>query len=251
MKLQRIQQIENYVQQKGSVSLDELCSIFNVSKNTIRRDVNELEKRGILQKVYGGVTAVGNSLESFENRTIYKHSEKVQIGITAAALIKENDLIFIDSGTTTSQILQAVDPDLSFTLLTNNLDTINSAAKMINVQLILIGNSFKRETRSFVGIEDESALTKYNIEKAFMAATGISISNGLTNSDALESRIKKIIAKKAADVYLLADDSKFDKSTLFTYSSLGSLTGIITTRTIPQHYVDFCKTEDIQLLYSN
>ncbi|MBO0422481.1 DeoR/GlpR family DNA-binding transcription regulator [Enterococcus plantarum] len=251
MKLQRIQQIENYIQQQGSISLDELCHVFNVSKNTIRRDINELEKRGTIKKVYGGVVYVENNLVSFENRTIYNQTEKEQIGARAASLIKEEDLIYVDSGTTTSQILKHIDPELSFTLLTNNLDIINLAAAMKNVQLILIGNSYKRDTRSFVGIEDETIVTRYNINKAFMAATGVSITSGLTNSDLMEYRIKKMIVERTKDVYLLADSSKFDHSTLLTYSPLESIKGIVTSRDIPEEYVEFCNSHTIELLYSN
>ncbi|MGX7263334.1 DeoR/GlpR family DNA-binding transcription regulator [Enterococcus crotali] len=251
MKLQRIQQIENHIQQQGSISLDELCRVFNVSKNTIRRDINVLEKRGTLKKVYGGVVYVENNLVSFENRNIHNQKEKEAIGARAALLIEENDLIYIDSGTTTSQILNTVDPELPFTLLTNNLDIINLAAEMKNVQLILIGNSYKRKTRSFVGIEDEAVVTRYNINKAFMAATGVSITSGLTNSDLMEYRIKKMIVQRAKDIYLLADSSKFDHSTLLTYSPLESIKGIVTTRELPQTYVDFCDLHAIELLYSN
>ena len=251
MKLQRIQQIENHIQQQGSISLDELCRVFNVSKNTIRRDINELEKRGTLKKVYGGVVYVENNLVSFENRNIHNQKEKESIGARAALLIEENDLIYIDSGTTTSQILNNVDPELPFTLLTNNLDIINLAAAMNNVQLILIGNSYKRKTRSFVGIEDEAVVTRYNINKAFMAATGVSITSGLTNSDLMEYRIKKMIVQRAKDIYLLADSSKFDHSTLLTYSPLESIKGIVTTKELPQKYVDFCDLHTIKLLYSN
>ncbi|MDT2012143.1 DeoR/GlpR family DNA-binding transcription regulator [Carnobacterium divergens] len=248
MKLKRIQQVENYIQQQGSISLDELCSVFNVSKNTIRRDVNELEKRGTLRKVYGGVVAVENTLVPYENRTIQYQEEKEKIAAIASTLIKENDLIFIDSGTTTSQLLNAISPDLHFTVLTNSLDVVNLVAGMENIQLILIGNSYKAKTRSFVGVEDEELITKYNIGKAFMAATGVSISNGLTNSDLLEYRIKKMIVEKASDVYLLADGSKFNKSTLLTYAPLEKVDTIITTPNIPAEYQIFCQEQGINLL---
>ncbi|TFI74568.1 DeoR/GlpR family DNA-binding transcription regulator [Carnobacterium divergens] len=247
MKLKRIQQVENYIQQQGSISLDELCSVFNVSKNTIRRDVNELEKRGTLRKVYGGVVAVENTLVPYENRTIRYQEEKEKIATIASTLIEENDLIFIDSGTTTSQLLHAVSPELHFTVLTNSLDVVNLVASMENIQLILIGNSYKAKTRSFVGVEDEELITKYNIGKAFMAATGVSISNGLTNSDLLEYRIKKMIVEKASSVYLLADGSKFNKSTLLTYAPLEKVDAIITTPDIPMDYRTFCQEHQITL----
>ena len=250
MKEQRLQKIESYIYQHGSVSLEELCDIFDVSKNTIRRDIKKLVEHGTIKKVYGGVVATENSLLSFENRKFYNQDKKIQIGSKAAGLINENDIVFIDSGTTTCQMLPYVDNELSFTLLTNSLDVINAASTMPNVRLIIIGNTFKRKTRSFIGIDNETLIQHYNINKAFMAATGISLTNGLTNSDIMEYRIKKLISDKSKELILLVDDSKFDHSTLLTYSSLKDVNTLITNKNVPQDYIDFFRENNIALVYT-
>ena len=146
-------------------------------------------------------------------------------------------------------MLPYVDNELSFTLLTNSLDVINAASTMPNVRLIIIGNTFKRKTRSFIGIDNETLIQHYNINKAFMAATGISLTNGLTNSDIMEYRIKKLISDKSKELILLADDSKFDHSTLLTYSPLKDVNTLITNKNVPQDYIDFFKENNITLVY--
>lgn len=253
MKHIRLHEIEEYVNKNDTVSLVELSEKFDVSMNTIRRDVNVLEKNGVVKKVYGGVTSTAeHELTSYAFRNTKNLEAKQRIGKTAADLIEENDLIFIDSGTTTSLILNNVDENLSFTLLTNNLDVIIQASQNTNIELIVVGSRYQHKTRSFLktssGIEQPE---QFNISKAFMAATGISLRNGLTNSNFHEYEIKKAIASKANNLYVLADSSKFEKSTLLTYAPLTDADKIITDSHPSQDFVSFCDENDIELLISN
>ncbi|MBP2098472.1 DeoR/GlpR family DNA-binding transcription regulator [Enterococcus rivorum] len=239
MKISRLHQIEEYVYQHETVSLDELCEKFNVSKNTIRRDINFLAEKGVLEKVYGGVVAKSSTLKTFETRTVDNQDIKLHIAKFAGQFVEANDIIYIDSGTTTNNLLLDVDREMPFTLLTNNLDAINLATEFSNVQIILIGNTYKRATRSFINMAEDSTISKFNINKAFMAATGFSIRDGLSNSDPLEWEIKKQIVKRAQSIYLLADNSKFDKSALYSYASLNQLKGIVTNKPISEEYQQY------------
>ena len=250
MKLKRIEKIEEYIYKNGSVSLDELCDIFNVSKNTIRRDINYLEQSGILKKVYGGVLANKTSLIPFENRTIQNQEKKQSIAHLAASFIEENDLVFIDSGTTTCQMLEVIDNNRNFTILTNSLDIINAAATLTNIKLIIIGHTYKRETQSFVGIDEDATINRYNINKAFMSVTGVSIKHGLTNADMLETEIKKYVVNRAGELYLLADSSKFGKSTLLTYAELKDVKNIITNESLSTEFVSYCSVNSINIQYA-
>ncbi|AFJ64202.1 MULTISPECIES: DeoR/GlpR family DNA-binding transcription regulator [Bacillus] len=248
MKLMRIQEMEEYILKHGATSLDELCEVFNVSKNTVRRDINKLAEKGVIKKVYGGVTSAEKSvLVPFENRTIQHQDEKIKIARYASRFIEDHDLVFIDSGTTTKSMLETLDPDKNVTVLTNSLDIINAASSMKNIDLIIIGNNYKRKTRSFVGIDDPSTLNKYNINKAFMSATGTTITHGLTNSDLLEYEVKKRISEKANEVYLLADHSKFGKSTLLTYAPFDRLHSIVTSQHLDEEYTKYCQEHQIDI----
>ena len=218
----------------------------------IENYINLIIENGKVEKVYGGVKSLVNSeLVAFEHRHITNQTTKHHIAAAAATLIEDDDFIFIDSGTTTVGIIDQLPPNINITILTNSLDIINSASAFENIRLLLVGNTYKPETRSFVGLNIESIIGKYNISKAFMAASAVSIENGLTNSDLMEYDIKRNVVARATNIYLLVDHSKFDKSTLLTYAALEQIDGIITDQRLTAEYQQFCHTHHIDVIDTN
>lgn len=248
MKIKRINQIEQYVLNNNTVTLDKLTDIFNVSKNTIRRDVQELVERGRIKKVYGGVTANSNSLIPFDERQIKNSSAKNLIAKTACNFIKDGDIIFIDSGTTTLNMADFVKDKNNLTIITNNLNFITSCIKYDNLNIISTGGTLVRKTNSFAGIDSLNLLKKYNINKAFMATAGVSLTNGLTNSSPLESEIKRTAVKKSAEVFVLTDYSKFNVSSLVTYCNLSDIDYLITDKVPPSEYIELIKNNSVNLI---
>lgn len=248
MKSKRIDDIGELVQEKGNVSIKELCEIFGVSKNTIRRDIDELVRNGAVEKVYGGIRAIKNPLLPFEQRHDQQHLQKKKIGEVASTFIEDDDIIFIDSGTTTSQIMDHVRDDIRITILTNNLDVINQCTNKPNVTLFVMGSLYKQETRSFVDMDTNLQNVNFNINKAFIAATGVSIANGLTNSDPLEYEIKKLICSKTDNLFLLVDESKFGKSTLLTYCPLEKISVLITSGNVPHDIREFLEEHEADIM---
>ena len=247
MKTHRIKNVEEYILKNESVSLDKLCDVFKVSKNTIRRDIKELLEKGKIKKIYGGVKINQKKLVPFEERNIKNHAEKKVTAEIAAAYINDGDIIFIDSGTTTMWLIDYL-KNKNITILTNNLSAIVSALPYPNLNIISLGGTLKRKTNSFVGNSTSLVLKDYNISKAFMAATGISIARGATNSSVEEYELKKLIVEKSDEIFLLVDSSKFDSISLMTYSPLENLDYIITNKTPPKKYTDFFKKNKINLL---
>ena len=248
MKTHRIKNVEEYILKNESVSLDKLCDVFKVSKNTIRRDIKELLEKGKIKKIYGGVTINQKKLVPFEERNIKNHAEKKAAAEIAAAYINDGDIIFIDSGTTTMWLIDYLKNKNNITILTNNLSAIVSALPYPNLNIISLGGTLKRKTNSFVGNSTSLVLKDYNISKAFMAATGISIARGATNSSVEEYELKKLIVEKSDEIFLLVDSSKFDIISLMTYSPLENLDYIITNKTPPKKYTDFFRKNKINLL---
>ncbi len=138
--------------------------------------------------------------------------------------------------------------EFSVTLVTNNLEIINKAAPLGNIKLVIIGMNFDRRTQSFTGIDNMNIFSRFNIGKAFMAATGISITRGLSNSEYNEYLIKSEIFKKAHQKILLIDHTKFDRVSLLTYGTLKDIDAIITYGDIAPKYVDFLAENDVQLI---
>lgn len=251
MKISRLNAIEQYVIAKETVSIDELCEVFGVSKNTIRRDLNDLEARGHIAKVYGGVTSVASNgaILPAPVRSSMNSADKNHIGRLAAGEVKDGDTIFIDSGTTTLCMLRHLTGRKKLTIVTHSLAAMAEASKYSNLSLICPGGIYSPPTDSFVGLSTFEALSGMTINKAFMAATGISLESGMTNTTFLEAEIKRGVASRAASVSLMADNSKLDKEAVISFCQLRDLTAFITNRKPSDRYTDFFRAHDIRVLY--
>jgi DeoR family transcriptional regulator, myo-inositol catabolism operon repressor len=249
IKEKRVKKIEEYVLENQSASLDELMKVFNVSINTIRRDVQELVETGLFKKVYGGIAVAikHNKLESVEERKVRNQAGKTKIGQAATTFLEDGDIIFIDSGTTTIEMLGFL-KDKSLTVVTNNIDFIVQALPYESLNIISIGGILERKTNSLVGPQNIGILKTYNINKAFMATTGVSLSNGVTNASPLETELKKTIVQRSQKVFLLADQNKFGKYGLMTYCELKDIDCLITDKLPPEEFQEFAAEQQIQLV---
>lgn len=251
MKSKRILEVEKYVQDNETVSIEELTEEFNVSINTIRRDINELVKRNSVQKVYGGVKSTDHiqpQATDYSERNIENYENKRHIGSLASQYIRANDVIYIDTGTTTIHLLDNIDENLPFTIITNSLDVINKATKFNNVSLFIIGEKYMPRTRSFTGVKNQSIVDKFNIKKAFMAATGVNIKNGLTNAEIEENFIKQAVIQQSEEKYVLVDHSKINKSTLLTYTELADIDYLITDNNPNKEFLDYCQNNNVTII---
>lgn len=253
MKTQRLDSLEKYILGKRSVTIDDICQTYQVSKNTARRDLDELVARGTVAKVYGGVRAKNSSpvqitLSSFSERHITNRTSKEYICKNAAALVNNDDIIFIDTGTTCVNMVEYL-KDTRCTIITNSLQVAITAIPYKNLNLLMLPGKLNRDTFSFVGIETVENLNVYNIDKAFMASTGITIDNGLTNASPEEYSVKKTAIQNSHSRYLLVDYSKFGRAALKTYCQLSDIQAIVTDRCPPDEYVTYCNDRKIKIIY--
>ena len=250
MKVSRLNAIEQFVMSQGTVSIDTLCETFGVSKNTIRRDLNELETRGHISKVYGGVTATTTpGAVPMPVRSGLNAVDKNTIGLLAANEVQDGDTIFVDSGSTTLCILRHLANRRRITVVTHSLGAMREAAQFENLSLISLGGIYSQPTDSFVGLSTFEALSGMTVNKAFMGATGVSLTSGMTNTTFLEAEIKKGVVQRAGSVYLMADSSKLDNTAVITFCHLQDLTGFITDRQPSEEYVQFCNAHGVRLLH--
>lgn len=248
MRSKRIDLVENYIINHKTVSLDKLCEVFDVSKNTIRRDLSVLVEKGTIKKVYGGVTINENQeLVSFEERNFKNSNSKILIGKAAAEFIEDGDTIFLDSGTTTVNIIDFLKDKKDITIFTNNVTAICKAMHYSNLSIICLSGILNRKTQSFTGLHSTDILKSYNINKCFMTCTGISIKRGVTNSTKEEFKIKKTAITRSAECFLLADSSKFDHVSLMTYCEIDDLDYIVTDKEPNEKFVQYFEDKNIKL----
>ncbi len=175
-------------------------------------------------------------------------SSKEYICRNAASLVADGDIIFIDTGTTCINMVEYL-KDTRCTIITNSLQVAILAIPCKNLNLLILPGKLNRDTLSFVGIETVENLQVYNIDKAFMASTGISIENGLTNASPEEYSVKKTAVLNSHTRYLLVDYTKFGRAALKTYCHIDDINGIVTDRRPPDEYVSYCGSRNIKILY--
>ncbi|MFR5601074.1 MAG: DeoR/GlpR family DNA-binding transcription regulator [Lachnospiraceae bacterium] len=251
MRIHRIDEIEKYIIEQHSASLDQLCEIFQISKATLRRDLEELMPRGTIEKVYGGVIAVTpkeprDELLSYSERNI-KHAEaKAEIAQLAASFIQDNDTIYIDTGTSTLGIMDHLSGISNLTIITNSVLVASKALANGHIKTIMLPGVINVRSASTVGNGCQEYLKRCHIQKAFMACTGIT-EHGAANAAPEEYEIKKVALEQSRFHYLLVDHSKFDKSALMVYSSLDNIHHVLTDRQPPEKYQNLFSAHQIQV----
>lgn len=249
MRMDRLNEMEQYILQRGTASLPDLAKHFGVSTNTIRRDVNALISRGRINKVYGGVSANETAvLLPFTERAIKNDVEKQAIGALAAKLVPDKSAIFLDSGSTTPCILPYLSEKENITIVTHSLSVMYEAVKYPSLNVLALGGMFNHTTSSYIGNTDEM-LGRIHLQAAFMAASAVSLKWGLGNNTYDEFKIKEAICRHNDNIILMADHTKFDTVACYTFCRFSALSAVVTDQMPAKHYVDAMRDNGTRLYF--
>lgn len=250
MKYDRIQKMEEYIMKNKSVSNEELQQHFLVSIQTLRRDLKELERRNVISKVYGGVVWINepvekNEITPWDQRITSNQEEKQCIGKLASELVEDNDVIFVDSGTTACTIIPYLKNRNNVTVISHSLDVLNALIRVGNVKGICLGGTLRNDTCAFLA---DTSFYPYNYNKAFISTVGISVNKGLTNTDIQEGLMKQHVIQHSEEVYIVADHSKFDVVAYNHFANLSGIQGLITDRIPKEKYMRLLSTLNIRVI---
>jgi DeoR/GlpR family transcriptional regulator of sugar metabolism len=213
LRVERLSRIRKIVEQTGRVTTVELSSQFDVSESTIRRDLEELDGMGWIQRTHGG--AVRSERATKEPPMLQRieegHAEKIRIGAAAASLVKEGETIFLGSGTTVLEIAHQLPLEIHLTVITNSLPVVNELVNRPNIDLIVIGGMLRQTELSMVGHIAEQAVREFRADKVFMSMRAIDARHGFTNDYLPETMTDRAILSIAPQVIIVADHTKFDK----------------------------------------
>jgi DeoR/GlpR family transcriptional regulator of sugar metabolism len=206
---------------------------FGVSPMTARRDLAELERQGLARRTHGGAVLPGISAheDSFAQRLETATEAKAALARAACATIAPRESVFLDSSTTAYYLARRiVDQGLAVTIITNSLPVMElaSTAASPNVELIGVGGSFRRLTRSFVGPVAVHSVLGHFADRLFLSVKGVTSDGTLTDPDALEAEVKRAMIEHAQESVLLIDDSKLAVRGLSAIAKLDDLTAVLT-----------------------
>lgn len=213
--------ILNEVNEKGSANTVDLMELLDASESTIRRTLNEMDEQGLLKKVHGGAISKQKVLtkdDSIEEREVRNIEEKAEIARFAASLIKDDDVVYLDAGTTTFLMISYL-RNSKATFFTNGIRHAKLLSENGHI-VYLPGGILKDKTEAIVGNATCEYLKSVNFTMGFFGTNGVSIDEGYTTPDITESYVKHIALNHSKEKYILADSSKFNKICTSTFGNI-------------------------------
>lgn len=235
----------------GAVSISELSKLLKVSEMTIRRDLDYLEERTVLRRVHGGAVAFGpldGTERPFLERSHEADPQKKVIGLTAAQLVEDGDVIILDAGTTTREVARNLGCKSNLTVITNNIPVAQDMADCIHVNTILLGGMLKHIELCTVGTMVKQSLSVLSADKVFLSVSGISLRRGVTDPDMAEVEVKQAMIRAAARVILVADSTKWDVTTLVQIAELRQIHQWVTDDQISEEAVKILEEAGIEVI---
>jgi len=227
---ERRDEILSFVQSKGSVKTSELIKRYNVSLETIRRDLDLLEKKTLLQRVYGGAvqTNLSRRYKDFDMRIDEYSSQKKEIAKKALPLIKNGQAIALDTGTTNLELARMLKGQFNdLTIVTNSLIIAEELIYNQEFNIILVGGEISTKDYSTHGIIAEKVLDFFNFDINFLTVSGISLKSGITEYNLDAVQILKKMNDCSQKTIVLADNRKFNSTSMFKVCDLSSVNLII------------------------
>jgi DeoR/GlpR family transcriptional regulator of sugar metabolism len=220
--------IAERIEGAGSITVAALELEFGVSPMTARRDLQALEEAGLARRTHGGAVlpSLAGHEDSFQHRLEQASSEKARLAEAAVGLIAAGETVFVDSSTTAYfAARELVEAGVPATLVTNSAPVIDLVARADrrHVELVAVGGSLRRLTRSFVGPQAVAAIRAYFADKLLLSVKGVAPGGLLTDPDPLEAEVKRAMIEQAGEPMLLVDGSKFEGAGLHVIAPAGEL----------------------------
>ncbi|WP_396612650.1 HTH-type transcriptional regulator GlpR [Haloferax sp. S1W] len=226
---ERKRRIVELVSDSDGRSVEALAGELGYSKATIRRDLRELEDRGLIERSHGGavpVTSVGRE-QTYGQKEVQNLDAKRAIAAHAVEELADGQVVFFDAGTTTMQVAKQVPNDGSILGVTNSPRLAIELNEEDN-EVKLTGGTLRRRTRALVGPTAESFMQRTNFDLLFLGTNAIDVTSGLTTPNEDEARMKELMVEKAARVVLVADESKLGRRSFVQFASFEDVDLFIT-----------------------
>jgi DeoR/GlpR family transcriptional regulator of sugar metabolism len=253
LREERKRKISRFVVENKKATVTELSELFGVSESTIRRDLEELDEQGVIQRAHGGAVVVERAAPEppIIQRMVENEEAKRSIGQAAAELVRDGETVFLGSGTTTLEVARNLMGRNNLTVITNALNIANLFAGKPNITVIVVGGLLRHSELSMIGHITEQVLKELRADKVIMGMRAISIEEGLTNDYLPETMTDRTIIQFAPEVILVADHSKFGKVSTALVAPITSINKIITDSGVPAEIIDEIKALGVEVIIAS
>lgn len=226
---ERYEKILNKVQIQGRVTVKELSKEFNLSEDCIRKDLRELESKEKLTRVYGGaiINRSRDGIKTIDERKEVNKDIKTKIAKNAASVIKDSDIIFLDTSTINLEIAKMINKKV--TIVTNMVEIVMELKSNLNIKIICVGGEFNKEVGAIVGAAADRYIKKFTYDKAFIGICGINKETGFISTVNLEDgTTKKTIIESSKKSFLVMEKEKYNYDEFYKFAKIDDIEGIIT-----------------------
>jgi DeoR/GlpR family transcriptional regulator of sugar metabolism len=211
----------------GQIVAKDLALELGTSEDTIRRDLRELAREGKLQRVHGGALPASAAVGDLRVREQVSPTDKMELGRVGASMIRSNQVVILDGGTTARQVARQLAPDLHATIVTHSPTVAVEAAKHPYVDIIMLGGRLFRHSMVNVGATVIDAASRLRADLYFMGVTGVHPEAGLSTGDAEEAAVKRALHERAAETIVLASAEKLMAASPFLVTSLTEISLLV------------------------
>ncbi|ACS85977.1 DeoR/GlpR family DNA-binding transcription regulator [Musicola paradisiaca] len=229
----RKQQILAQLAAEGQVLAKALSEQFGVSEDTIRRDLRELAREGRLLRVHGGALPASDTVVNFAARSQIAMDEKQRLARTAAAMIAPGQVVMIDGGTTSGELVNALPADLAITVVTHSPSVAVELVNYPAIDVVLIGGKLYKHSLVTVGAAAVEAMSHIRADLFFMGVTGVHPQAGFSTGDLEEAYIKRALAARAAETIVMATRDKLNVASQYAIGDLSLANTLIVDDDVP------------------
>ena len=226
---ERKEKILQLLQEKNKILVPDLCKYFNLSPATIRNDLRELSSAGLLRRTHGGALLMEQTSHELttSQKEVKNVAEKKAIAAYAASLIEDGDSIALDTGTTMMELAKLICQKNNLTVITNDLDIASYLENNSSIHIVLAGGAIRRGFHCCVGSITVRDILGFGVDKAFMAANGISGKTGLSTPDLNQAEVKKAMIGIALTTIAVIDSSKLGNVSFVNFAPIDSINRLI------------------------
>ena len=201
---ERRREIANLIRQQSSVRLRDLCAMFQASDSTIRRDLEHLQQRGLLERTYGGAVAAAQGVAGNQPESAHPSAEETRIGAAAARWVAEGETVFVGAGALALAVAQHISSKADVTVVTNALDIGAHLARHSDLAVILTGGQVERSGGALVGHVAELALRELRADRAIIGVGGIHVPDGFTGHSLPDVQLLRAVIDLMPEVIVVA-----------------------------------------------
>jgi DeoR family transcriptional regulator of aga operon len=233
----RTERILRELRQTGSISVEQICALLNVSVATVRRDLQELADKGLLRRTHGGAVSIEPLFyepfrhdSSFQEQIERHAEEKRRIALVAADMVQDGETIALTAGTTTTEVVRNIRNRRGVTVVTSTINVAMELTKRQDLEVFVTGGFLRGDWFSLVGPAAGHAMRQINVDKVFLGVNGIDAQRGLSSANSGEAAINRIMVDQAQQRIVVADRSKLGATATYRFCGANEIQVLITDR---------------------